>query len=143
LELYDSEPCYYCGLPASTIDHVVPIVIIKALLDLPDGLKRLKGRVLTVHACQQCNSIAGGRYFDTLSDRLDYVKKRLRQKLKKDLDCADHTDRDLMEMSEWLRDYCINGQERRRVALARLAHEPKGSKQGRSVSQVIADARRR
>ena len=76
---YDGPtPCYYCGLPATCIDHVVPLSLINSLEDA-DLLEIMlnRRRRLTVDACHECNALLGGRYFPLLSERVAYVKKRL------------------------------------------------------------------
>jgi hypothetical protein len=143
-DMFDPEPCHYCGLPADCIDHVVPLVVVRALMELPDGTARLRARVLTVPACRQCNGIAGGSYFDTLAERAAYVKQRLRKKLASDLDCKDFTVDELDEFEPGLRGYVMNAMRRKIVAEQRLSWEPgQRSRASRRLSDVLADARRR
>lgn len=57
--------CFYCGLSAHTIDHVVPWSQGGSMH--PMNL---------VAACTPCNSIAGERLFRDITDKMDYIAKR-------------------------------------------------------------------
>ena len=48
----DGYTCHYCGLPANTVDHVVPV---KSNPDLAMNLENC------VAACRSCNSAKGSR----------------------------------------------------------------------------------
>ena len=67
--------CYYCGLPANGIDHVVPQKLLNGAMIAGDIdsytelIGRGRGRTLEVPSCQQCNSILGAGYDQTLADR--------------------------------------------------------------------------
>lgn len=73
----DNYICQYCGynprfdreLINLTIDHIIPHVA-----GGNNGLKNL------VVACQQCNSIAGAKWFDTYIDKKIYILDRREEK---------------------------------------------------------------
>ena len=119
-----SDPCYYCGLTATSIDHVVSQKILNGAMrsgDI-DSLIELygHGRTMTVPACQQCNSILGATYDRTLADRKTRLKLRLRKKLANDLSMPDWSEAQQRELSPRLQQYVLQGLERRRIAQERI-----------------------
>jgi hypothetical protein len=89
----EEHRCYYCGLKADTVDHVVPQSMLTTLSLMTDKnhyiaiLKR--HQVLTVTACRECNCIIGNKYFDTLQRRKEYIKERLKIRHRKLLNAPD------------------------------------------------------
>lgn len=73
---YPLYVCVYCGMPAGTIDHV-----------LPRNWTGEAQRKVTpvVPACGQCNCLIGDRYFTDIKERRAYCHEKLREKLKDDL----------------------------------------------------------
>lgn len=137
------SPCHYCGMLATCTDHVVPVVVVATLSALEDGDRRLKGRILTVPACHECNSLAAAHYFDTLAERVAYVKGRLRKRLRRDLECADFTLDELEEFSPALRGHVLEAMRRKEFARQRIAWEPGVAEPGHTLSMVHTEARRR
>jgi len=74
--VYDN--CTYCGLPATSMDHVPPITrcsdFNKKALDYNNFFK--------VPSCTQCNSALNDRVLYSIRERLDFIKKYLRKKYK-------------------------------------------------------------
>jgi len=72
--------CAYCGVVADSIDHVVPQWFIKAMQNsgVAEALERS-----TVHCCRECNSLIGGKIFDTFRARKSYALDRLLVRYKK------------------------------------------------------------
>ena len=72
------DDCVYCGLPATSMDHVPPITncssFSKKALDYNNFFK--------VPSCTQCNSTLNDRVLYSILERLDFVKKYLRKKYK-------------------------------------------------------------
>lgn len=103
------QPCYYCGRPADSVDHVIPQVLIRQLEILGDTetwqqlYKRHKVKV--VPSCKDCNHVLGPKYFSTLAERKAYVKKRLRQRKRNILQTPDWSDGELKELGPELRGY--------------------------------------
>ena len=76
------DSCYYCGLQATQIDHVVPKSTLKLLsLSTVDiTMDILKNRSLKVHSCRECNSVLSNSLQATLAERKKELKKRLRKR---------------------------------------------------------------
>lgn len=117
--------CYYCGEPATSVDHVIPQAMLKTLRSLGDayvtGILVRFGRRLTVPACKECNSVLGASYQDTLAKRKRELKTRLRRRYRKLLRMPDWTDTELAHVDGWLQDYVIRSVVARDRILARLA----------------------
>jgi hypothetical protein len=118
-----AQPCFYCGLPADTIDHVVPQSLLQAVRDSgEEGLIAAideRHRRMTVRACHECNSLAGGKYHQRLDERAEYIRKRLAERYRKALAMPDWADTELMGLSERLRNYVISALLRRDLVLRR------------------------
>jgi hypothetical protein len=82
--LYPEGICVYCGLEATTRDHLLPRTW------TGDAIRR---HVLTVPACQQCNSIIGDRFVLSITDRRKYAQERIADK-----------NRNLLNMPAWTPD---------------------------------------
>ena len=119
------EPCYYCGLPAESVDHVVPQSMLDEWIRLGDlenyRLATGRNRRLTVPACQQCNSILGAKYDATLEDRRDRLKGRLRQKYARVLSMPEWTPDQLAELGPRLREHVESGLRLKALARRRIA----------------------
>lgn len=71
-------PCAYCGLPAESVDHVIPRSLRYMLTEL-GGWRDRWGRVAdTVPCCRECNSVAGALVFNTMAEKRKYIHERLR-----------------------------------------------------------------
>lgn len=69
----DSHACYYCGLPANTVDHTIPISMVQQLSNIWKFSHKI-----WVPACQECNTLLGERPIFGLIKRRTYIKKQLR-----------------------------------------------------------------
>ena len=118
-------PCYYCGLPADSTDHVIPRAVIEQIETLgdPDVLAEMytRHRVRTVDACRECNSMLQSRYFSTLAERKAWMKDRLRTRYRRYLELPEWADTELMELSERLQMRVIASLEIKRIIQRRLA----------------------
>jgi hypothetical protein len=116
----DDGRCYYCGDPATSIDHVVPQSMLQTLRLLGDdeatAVLARHGRVMLVPCCRECNSILGNKYFDTLRKRKEHLKRRLRERNRKLLSMPPWTDRELGDLRGRLRDYVIASQVKREIS---------------------------
>ncbi len=116
--------CYYCGMPANGIDHVVPqslLEVAKRMLDVDSYLELTgRGRRLEVPACQQCNSILGNKYDQNLAMRKARAKERLKTKLRNDLGIPDWDEDEIQELGPTLRQVVLEGMVRKWVAQFRL-----------------------
>jgi hypothetical protein len=72
-------PCYYCGLPYATRDHIPPLsevdFLIKHKIISPTEL-------ITIPSCQQCNQWLGTIILHTPEERRAIIKVKLRDQMK-------------------------------------------------------------
>ncbi len=95
----DEQICSYCGDPASTKDHVLPLVWADT---------QLEGQHIIVPACVECNAMAGGKKFVDIYEKLCWLHKRIRTKYANILSTPDWDERELEEMEIVLRGYVEN-----------------------------------
>jgi hypothetical protein len=71
--------CGYCGMPASGIDHFVPLSQVEKYIE---ACKRQgKSPVLfKISCCAECNRLLGSSTFSTFEIRLEHLRKRLKRK---------------------------------------------------------------
>lgn len=112
------EPCVYCGLPASSRDHVFPQSMENSCLDAVNGGSFKAHR--TVPACNECNCLLGGRVFRTFSERKQCLKDLLRRRYAKYLAAPDWSDRELSQLGYSLKTLVASFQAARDTARARL-----------------------
>lgn len=118
----DLDLCYYCGQPATDLEHVIPRSVLRKLSGSP-GVKQelIRGRVLTVRSCHECNMLVGASVQETLIERKEYLKDRLRKRYRKLLDTPDWTDEEIAELGDGLRRH-IHAQETLKATIrARIA----------------------
>lgn len=109
--------CTYCGLRATSVDHIPPQAMRSTIKDLG----QYQGIWKEVPACIWCNSILGHQAFLTVQDRRDFIKKMLRKKFKKLLQMPTWSNHKLSELSESLRVSIIDAMQRRDLVRKRLA----------------------
>ena len=118
-------PCYYCGLPADTIDHVIPRHILESVAILGDpavtAYYNRKHRIKTVPACRECNSLIGGKYFPTLAERKAYAKTQLRRHHRETLATGSWSDAELVDLEYALQTYVAGSVNAKTILLRRLA----------------------
>lgn len=116
--------CYYCGVPATEKEHVVPRSLLEKLNVLQDGevMRDLcyPGRVLLVPSCSECNRILGKKYFKTLGERRHFVKAQLRHKYQRLLGMPSWSEDELSELKSKLRGYVEMSLQYRALVLERL-----------------------
>jgi hypothetical protein len=122
----DLTRCYYCGEPATSIDHVIPQTMLRALATLEDEdvtavLVRFNRR-LTVPCCGECNSSLSNSYQDTLAKRKAELKRRMRRRYRRLLRMPEWSDRELSQLHGRLRDWVIASVVKREIILRRLAY---------------------
>lgn len=69
------EFCFYCGEPGVSKDHVHPV-------SARSGYKRTFEGQETVFCCKECNSTLGGKVFDSVENRVQYLITRYVHKYK-------------------------------------------------------------
>lgn len=131
-----TEVCFYCGVPADSVDHVIPRSLLRDLADDPQALASLtaSGRVLEVDACRECNSRLGNVYDDTLEDRRARLKKKLRSRYRRLLEMPDWTDSELGRLGPYLQRRVIVKAAERDWIRARIAYQGAATRPGRRVA---------
>jgi len=122
--IFAASACYYCGLPATTVDHVIPRTLLwrrdffrEEGFDFPVDVN-----VKIVPSCHNCNSVLGSRVFRTLKDRRAAVKDHLCQKYYHLLfDTPDWTDSELEELGRTLKSAVLARQRLKDIVRRRLA----------------------
>ena len=126
----DENPCYYCGLAADTVDHVVPQSLLDAVRGSGDdaliAAVTRRRRTMVVPACRECNMLAGAKYHETLDERARYVRERLAHRHRKVLSMPDWSPSELAELSANLRSLVIAGLVERDTVRRRLRWRAKG-----------------
>jgi hypothetical protein len=99
-----TSDCYYCGMPATGVDHVVPLSILYTLIDIKEkGL--LRNRITIVSCCNECNTLLGTSYQETLKQRKTYLKRKLKKKYRKVFSTVEFTKSELKQFGPTLRQY--------------------------------------
>ena len=116
--------CYYCGMPASTKDHVIPKAILKTF-DIQFNSESLhqyiKNRTLLVPSCRECNNLLGATIQESLTARKAYLKKKLKQRYKKVLKMPKWTEEELNQMGKNLRSSIIASMNEKELIKKRIA----------------------
>ena len=117
-------PCTYCGMPASTKDHVVPLSLLANIEGLGDDLRdeilKKLPKLIAVYACNQCNRVLGNRFFRTITGRRAAVKDYLREKYARVLHQPDWAESEIEELGYGLQDFVRRRKELKRVVIERL-----------------------
>jgi hypothetical protein len=90
------DVCYYCGVPASTVDHAPPINWVVALGAL--ALQEQGAQFLKVPCCQQCNSMLGAQKYFSLKQRKAYIASALREKYRTLRSIAEWSEEELEQL---------------------------------------------
>ena len=88
------KSCYYCGLPASTIDHVPPRSVRPMLLEQ----SHYSWSFTEVDACYECNSWLGTKQPWDVVGRKAAVKEHLRKKYAYYLDIPNWSAQELADL---------------------------------------------
>ena len=112
-----ATPCYYCGCPAGTIDHIPPKSIRPFLTD--EHLDK-KYPFIEVDACHECNNLLGVRTIWTPIKRKRFIKLALRLRYKKFLRQPEWPQEELNTLGVTLRSYVERMIIARKVLLQRL-----------------------
>jgi hypothetical protein len=122
-ELRNCEPnvCVYCGLPADSVDHVIPRLMRNLLADVGGWRERWPRITDTVWACRQCNSTAGGKLFDTVAEKRRYIHARYREKHARLLKTPDWTDDEIEALGPSLQQYMRTMRDHANLLRERLA----------------------
>jgi Zn-finger protein len=100
--------CYYCGQSADSVDHVIPQAMLRQLAALSDvqiTKEILRKRALKVWACRECNCLASDSIQDSLIERRQFVKEKLRKRYRKILELPKWEESELNELGYVLRQH--------------------------------------
>lgn len=127
--------CSYCGVPADSIDHVVPRSLLRDLADDPQAKATLiaRGRILEVDCCRQCNSLLSDNYDQTLAARKARLRVRLRRRYARLLDMPDWSDSELGHMGRYLQNYILTHGAMRDWIRERLTYEGPATLYGQRI----------
>lgn len=109
---YPAGVCIYCGLLASTEDHLLPRTWTG---------ETVRRHVLTVPACLECNSCIGDRYLPSITRRRAEAQLHIAKKCRKVLAMPEWTPEALAELGKTLRSLVERGLHEQKLARARLA----------------------
>ena len=115
--------CYYCGQSADSIDHVIPQYLLRQLVALGDmeiTKDILRQRALKVWACRECNCLLGSSFQDSLVERKQFVKEKLKKKYRKVIELPKWDDDELNEMGYFLRQYIENAARLKEFIVQRI-----------------------
>jgi len=115
----DCEPCYYCGRPGDSRDHVPPRTMRDRLSDL--GL-RDRYEFIDVACCHECNCLLGSKPLLTLTVRRRFIAARLAKRYAGVLTMPEWTDREISLLGPNLRRYVIDGLALREYTRRRIAY---------------------
>jgi hypothetical protein len=113
-ERMSGNPCYYCGLPCDTVDHVPP----KSAREYLD-LKRYP-RFL-IPACRECNNLLGARSLYTPGERKKFIKRALKKRYGRVLLAPSWTDQEIAELGPCLQSTVRASEALKRLVRRRLA----------------------
>jgi len=124
--------CVYCGARGWTVDHFVPLSVIRMLSDV---LEITHGKVL-FPCCGECNSIAGARLFPTVAAKRRYIQGRLRQKYDRVLNAPIWRESEINELDYNLRSVILAGEARRQWVEARLRWSNRANVESAAIAAV-------
>lgn len=109
---YPAGVCIYCGLPSGTKDHLLP---------LPITGSALRGMVIVVPACADCNNRINDCASPNVSARREVAHASIKRKYTKLLSVPDKTAADLRELGPGMRSVALKNNSKRASIRARLA----------------------
>lgn len=114
--LTDRLSCFYCGESATCEDHVIPHSLV-----CKQGTARRGWSIDTLPACKECNSILSALVFNTLDERKERLRNRLKQRYAKELAHVLWTQHELDELGSALRGYSLRMNAQHERVKQRLA----------------------
>lgn len=109
--------CAYCGVPATSTDHVPPRSARQRIVDL--GLCN-QFKFQEVPCCAECNSVLGARALWTVTQRKRFIKAYLKRKYRKYINMPSW-DGEPDTVKGRLRSYVVASQITRDVVRSRLS----------------------
>jgi hypothetical protein len=111
--------CFYCGLPASTIDHVIPISYIEQILDIDGAIPR---PLYKVSACTECNCLSSSNVFNSIDDKKAFVKRRLKRRYAKYLNMPHWDQSEINKLGYNLKSNVLNANKIKEQTQKRLQY---------------------
>lgn len=94
------DPCVYCGQPSDTYDHVPPLHYVERMSQTDVAYANLR----KYPACRECNSSLSGNLLETLKERRQYTKAKLRKRYRSYLNMPNWDEEELADMGDTLAD---------------------------------------
>jgi 5-methylcytosine-specific restriction endonuclease McrA len=119
---YPDFVCAYCGMPAYTRDHLLPVTMTG---------QAARKFVAVVPACGECNFAIGDRVGHRITERREEAHRHIERKHRKTLELGKRwSQKELAELGPNLRGHIESSLAKRDVLLARLAwpHDPEYDK---------------
>ena len=108
----DASTCFYCGQPATCMDHFPPV---SQYVHGSDSW--------LVPSCSECNSLAGDSIQYTLEQRRAYVREKLSKRYRKLLNMPEWSDEELNELGESLRESVVRALHEKHHIESRISWE--------------------
>lgn len=103
---FGGEVCAYCGDPATSEDHVVPLSYLGRLgTDFERRLPFLRQGLIIVPACHACNAMLGTFVATSVAARRRELARRLRRKYRRLLGAVEWSEEELSGLGPSLRIY--------------------------------------
>lgn len=118
---YGPDVCVYCGDPASTMDHVTPIVAVAAMQNSIDVREHFRHGLYIVPCCRDCNNRIGSYLARSITEKREEIKRRLRRKHARLLGGYEWEPEELDELGHSLRSSIQGSEAKRRRIRAGLA----------------------
>ena len=85
--------CHYCGAPADTKDHIIPISYLRN--SRPNAARGIGD---TVDCCRECNNLLGAKALFSIEERAHEIAECLTRRYKKELNAPIWTDEEIEEL---------------------------------------------
>ena len=133
--------CVYCGERANTEDHLQPRSHVAKLLGIIN-LREALGRLVTVPACLECNSLVGAKIFLTTGAKRRYIQAKLRHRYRRVLEMPAWSNKELGEITcPNLRSIIVSGVEQKERLLHRVRwRNVKVAEEALSVKSIGKDS---
>jgi hypothetical protein len=112
-----AQACFYCGVPADTIDHVPPQSVRPILIQF----ELTKWKFHEVPACHECNCLLGARQPWTVEGRKTAVKELLKRRYRQFIEMPSWDESKLADLGRGMQDFVTESQVFARLIKQRLA----------------------
>lgn len=112
----DRFTCFYCGVPAETVDHVPPL----SRVDDYEAMCLVHERYVKVPCCKECNMLAGSTVQESIIQRKELVADKLAKRHASDIRAPEWDKEELASLTGRLRGYVAAAGRRQKRALDRI-----------------------